>query len=325
MRAIEISEPGGPDVLRLVEVPDPVPAAGEVIVAVTATALNRADVMQRRGHYEPPPGASPYPGLECSGTIAALGEDVMGYQLGDPVCALLAGGGYAELVAVPVGQLMSRPTGVDAVTAGGLAEVCCTVWSMVFDIGRLQPGETLLVHGGTSGIGTTATQLAHVYGARVIVTVGNAHKQEVARTLGADVAINYREDDFAAAVLDATDGRGVDVVLDNMGASYLPRNVAVLATGGRLVTLGLQGGTKGELDLGRLLAKRASVAAASLRARPAEQKAGVVAATQAFVWPFLESGEVRLVVDRAMPLAEAAAAHRYLDSGEHIGKVLLTV
>lgn len=324
MLAIEISQPGGPDVLRPVEVPDPEPQPGEVVVEVVATALNRADVMQREGRYDPPPGASVFPGLECSGRVAAIGPDVSGYDVGDEVCALLSGGGYAERVRVPVAQLLPVPAGVDLVTAGGLPEVACTVWSMVFDLGRLAAGETLLVHGGTSGIGCFATQLATRFGARVLTTVGSAHKQEVSRSLGADVAVDYRQQDFVEQVLAATDGAGADVVLDNMGGSYLPRNVQVLATGGRLVTLGLQGGRRGELDLGALLAKRASVAAASLRARPPEQKAGIVASTQAFVWPYLEDGDVRVVVDRTFPLAQAGEAHRYLDSGEHVGKVLLT-
>lgn len=324
MLAIEITEPGGPDVLRPVEVADPEPGPGEVLVDVVATAVNRADVMQRQGFYDPPPGASPYPGLECAGRISALGEGVSGFAVGDPVCALLAGGGYATKVAVPVGQLLPVPAGLDLVTAAALPEVACTVWSMVFDLARLTPGETLLVHGGTSGIGTMAIQLAAVAGARVFVTVGSAAKADVARSLGAELAVNYREDDFVAAVRDATGGAGVDVILDNIGARYLARNLDALATGGRLAVLGLQGGRRAELDLGLLLAKRATVLAASLRARPTPDKARIVASTQAFVWPRLEAGAVRPVVDSTFPLTEAAEAHRRMDA-DHIGKVLLTV
>ena len=323
MRAVVITHPGPPDVLQVQEVPDPRPGVGEVLVDVTATAVNRADLMQRQGHYDPPPGASPYPGLECSGVIARRGEGVTGWAVGDQVCALLAGGGYAERVAVPAGQLMRVPRGLSLRDAAALPETACTVWSMVFDVGRLQPGETLLVHGGTSGIGTLAIQLAHHYGARVITTAGSATKLDAARRLGADVAINYREQDFAEVI--AETAGGVDVILDNIGAAYLPRNVASLRIGGRLVVLGLQGGRVGELDLGALLAKRASVSAASLRARPLAQKAAIVTATESFVWPLIESGDVAPVIDRVLPLDDAAAAHQLVESSQHIGKVVLQV
>jgi putative PIG3 family NAD(P)H quinone oxidoreductase len=321
MRAVVITEFGGPEVLEVQEVPDPEPATGEVLVDVLATAVNRADVLQRQGNYKVPEGASPYPGLECSGTVAALGAGVTGWQVGDKICALLTGGGYAERVCVPAGQLLSVPQGLTTLESAALPETSCTVWSMVFDIGRLQPGETFLVHGGSSGIGTMAIQLAHRHGARVFSTAGTQRKVDVCRELGADVAINYREQDFVEVI--KADAGGVDVILDNMGAIYLARNVDALSIGGRLVVLGLQGGRSAELDLGMLLGKRASVSAATLRARPPGQKAEIVAATGAFVWPAIESGDVRPVIDRVLTLDEAAEAHRVVEASEHIGKVVL--
>jgi putative PIG3 family NAD(P)H quinone oxidoreductase len=323
MRAVVVAEPGGPEVLEVREVADPEPRPGEVLVRVAATAVNRADLLQRQGNYPPPHGASPYLGLECSGTIAAVGESVAGWGVGDEVCALLSGGGYAELVTVPVGQLMPVPAGTALVDAAALPETTCTVWSMVFGAGRLQPGESLLVHGGTSGIGTMAIQLAHQRGARVFATAGTPRKVGFCRELGADVAINYRDEAFDERVLAETGDAGVDVVLDNMGAVYLPRNMRSLAVGGRLIVLGLQGGRKGELDLGILLAKRATVHAAGLRARPLQQKAEIVAETQHAVWPLIEAGSVRPVIDRVLTLDDAAEAHRLVESSEHIGKVLL--
>lgn len=323
MRAVTLPSYGDVDVLTLADVPDPTAGPGEVLVDVVATAVNRADLLQRRGFYEPPPGASRYPGLECSGRISALGEGVTGWAIGEEVCALLSGGGYAERVAVPVGQLLPVPAGVTLRDAAALPEVTCTVWANVFMLARLQPGETLLVHGGTSGIGTMAIQLATRHGARVLCTVGTAEKARCATDLGAELAVNYREADFVEAVRDAAGG--ADVVLDNMGGSYLSRNVDVLRTGGRLVVIGLQGGVKADLNLGALLAKRASVHATSLRARPLEEKAAIVAAVRARVWPAVEAGEVRPVVDRVLPLGKVAEAHAVLESSTHVGKVLLSV
>ena len=322
MRAITLPSFGDVDVLTLADVPDPVPGAGEVLVDVAATAVNRADLLQRQGFYEPPPGASPYPGLECSGRIAALGDGVTGWSVGDEVCALLSGGGYAEKVAVPAGQLLPVPRGLSLQDAAALPEVACTVWSNVFSLAQLQAGELLLVHGGTSGIGTMAVQLAKRHGARVVCTVGSAEKASRAEDLGADRAIRYRDEDFVEVVRELG---GADVVLDNMGAAYLERNVKALATGGRLVVIGLQGGVKGELNLGMLLAKRASVHATSLRARPLEEKAAIVAAVREHVWPAVESGEVRPVIDRVLPLDQVADAHRVLAESTHVGKVVLSV
>ena len=324
MRAVTLPSYGGPEVLTPAEVPDPVAGPGEVVVDVAATAVNRADLLQRMGFYNPPPGASAYPGLECSGTIRSLGDGVVGWAVGDQVCALLSGGGYAEQVAVPVGQLLPVPRGVSLVDAAALPEVACTVWSNVFGVAALQPGEVLLVHGGTSGIGTHAIQLAKRYGARVLCTVGSAEKAARAEGLGAEKALLYKEVDFVEQVRELTGGHGADVVLDNMGASYLGRNVEVLATGGRLVVIGLQGGARAELDLGALLVKRASVHATSLRARPLGQKAAIVQAVLAGVWPAVEAGEVVPVIDSRLPLEQAADAHRLLAASTHVGKVLLT-
>jgi putative PIG3 family NAD(P)H quinone oxidoreductase len=324
MHAITLPSFGAPDVLTWAEVPDPEPGPGEVLVDVAATAVNRADVMQRLGHYPPPPGAPPYPGLECAGRVAALGEGVEGWRVGDEVCALLGGGGYAERVAVPAGQLLPVPRGLSLMEAAALPEVACTVWSNVFGVARLAPDETFLVHGGASGIGTFAIQLAARHGARVFCTAGSEPKLARCRELGAELAVNYRGDDFVARVREATGGRGVDVILDHIGAAYLPRNVDALATGGRLVVIGLQGGRVGELDLGVLLARRASVAATALRSRPLDEKARIVAGVREAVWPAIEAGEVRPVVDRVLPLTRAAEAHRVMEASEHVGKIVLT-
>jgi putative PIG3 family NAD(P)H quinone oxidoreductase len=324
MRAITIPEFGDADALVPADVPDPVAGPGEVLVHVVAAGVNRADVMQRLGHYPPPAGASELPGLEVSGRVAALGEGVTGWSVGDEVCALLEGGGYAERVVVPEGQLLPVPRGVDLADAAGLPEVVCTVWSNVFLTANIQPGQWLLVHGGGSGIGTMAIQLAKAVGAHVAVTAGSQAKLDACRELGAEVLVNYREQDFVEEVRAGSGGHGADVILDNMGAKYLARNVEVLATNGRLVTIGLQGGRTGELDLGVLLAKRGAVIATSLRARPAAEKAAIVAAVREHVWPLLESGVVRPVIHTRLPLERAADAHRELEASGHIGKVLLT-
>jgi putative PIG3 family NAD(P)H quinone oxidoreductase len=295
-----------------------------VLVRVAAAGVNRADLLQRMGSYPPPPGTPEYPGLEVSGTVAALGEGVEGWSVGDQVGALLSGGGYAELVAVPAGQLLPVPAGISLVEAAALPEVACTVWANVFMTAQLQPGEVLLVHGGSSGIGTMAIQLARSAGAHVAVTAGTAEKLERCRELGAEILVNYKEQDFVEVVRDATQGHGADVVLDTIGAKYLARNVELLAPNGRQVTIGLQGGTRAELDLGLLMRKRAAVIAASLRARPAAEKATIVAAVREHVWPLIEDGAVRPIVHTTMPLAEASAAHELLEASTHVGKVLLT-
>ncbi|MET7609375.1 NAD(P)H-quinone oxidoreductase [Streptomyces avermitilis] len=325
MYAITIPEPGGPEALVWTEVPDPEPGEGEVLVEVVASAVNRADLLQRQGFYAPPPGASPYPGLECSGRITALGPGVSGWAVGDEVCALLAGGGYAEKVAVPAGQLLPVPEGIDLRQAAALPEVTCTVWSNVFMVAHLRPGETLLVHGGSSGIGTMAIQLAKAVGAKVAVTAGTKEKLDFCAELGADVLVNYREQDFVEEVRRATDGAGADVILDNMGAKYLGRNVDALAVNGRLAIIGMQGGAKGELNIGALLNKRGAVTATSLRARPLGEKAAIVAAAREHVWPLIASGRVRPIIDRELPMSDAATAHRVLEESGHIGKVLLVV
>ncbi|WP_018908615.1 NAD(P)H-quinone oxidoreductase [Salinispora arenicola] len=324
MHAIKIQEPGGPDMLVWSEAPDPEPGPGEVIVDVRASGVNRGDILQRQGHYPPPPGASPYPGLECSGTISAIADDVRGWTVGQQVCALLAGGGYAERVAVPAGQLLPVPDGVDLVDSAALPEVACTVWSNVVRLARLTAGETLLVHGGGSGIGTFAIQLGSALGATVAATA-RLPKHDQLRKLGAAHTIDYREQDFVEEVRQVTDSRGADVILDIIGAAYLERNLAALATGGRLMVIGMQGGRKAELDLAGLLVKRAAVAATALRPLPLAEKAEIVRGVREQVWPLIAAGRIRPIVDRRLPLTDAAEAHRLVESSEHVGKVLLTV
>ena len=320
MHAITISEPGGPEVLTWTEVPDAVAGPGEVLVNVAASAVNRADLLQRQGFYPPPPGASEYPGLECSGTVAEVGEGVTGWQVGDQVCALLAGGGYAEKVAVPAEQLLPVPGEVELLAAAGLPEVACTVWSNVVMHARLGEDELLLVHGGAGGVGTHAIQVAKALGARVAVTAGDDDRLDRCGQLGADILINYRTQDFVATV---KEHGGADVILDVMGAKYLESNVKALTTGGRLIIIGMQGGRKGELDIAKLLTKRASVAATSLRARPLEEKAAIVADVRERLWPLVEQGTVAPVIDQVIPMSNAGEAHRALDAGGVFGKIVL--
>jgi putative PIG3 family NAD(P)H quinone oxidoreductase len=325
MHAITVREPGAPEVLEWTEVPDPVAGPGEVLVDVAASAVNRADLLQRQGKYPPPKGASEIIGMECSGRIAALGEGVTGWSVGDDVCALLAGGGYAEKVVVPAVQLLPVPEGVDLVSAGGLPEVACTVWSNVVDHAQLAAGETFLVQGGTSGIGTHAIQVAKALGARVAATAGNPERMQRCRDLGADIVIDYH-DDIATELRKATDGHGADVILDNMGAAGLAANLDALATDGRLMIIGMQGGVKAEINIGTLLAKRASITAMGLRGRPVEgphSKAEVVAGVREQVWPLFADGRVRPVVHATIPMSDAAKAHATLDAGGVVGKLVL--
>lgn len=323
MRAIVVKKPGGVDALTLVNQPDPEPSPGEVLIKVAAAGVNRADLLQRQGFYDPPIGATPVLGLECSGTVEALGEGVTHLKIGNQVCALLTGGGYAEYVTVPAGQVAHVPDGVNLVEAAGLMEVAATVWSNVFMMGKLQHGETLLVHGGGSGIGTMAIQVAKAFGARVAVTAGSAEKLKFCEDLGADIGINYRKEDFANVLRER--GIGADVILDNMGAKYLASNISVLNTAGRLVIIGLQGGVKAEINLNALLAKRAAIMATSLRARPAPEKAAIVSNMVAQLWPLIADGTVKPVIFRTFDLSEASAAHQVIEDSSHIGKVLLTV
>jgi putative PIG3 family NAD(P)H quinone oxidoreductase len=325
VRAVVVDGAGGPEVLVVREQPDPVAGPGEVLLDVAAAALNRADLLQRQGHYPPPPGASHVLGMECSGTVAALGEGVSGWATGDRACALLSAGAYATRVAVPAGQLMPVPDGVDLVEAAALPEVACTVWSNVFMLAHLRPDETLLVHGGAGGIGSFAIQLAAQLGARVFTTAGSEEKRELCRRLGAEVAIDYRHEDFVEVVRERTGGAGAEVILDNMGASYLARNLAALATEGRLMIIGMQGGTKTELDLGALMRKRGAVVAGTLRARPAGEKAAICASVVEHVWPLVAEGRVRPVVHSTVPLDDVRRAHELMESGAHTGKILLTV
>ena len=322
MLAVTIPQFGDESVLKLDDVALPVPADDEVLLRVHAAGVNRADVSQRQGHYPPPPGESEVPGLEVSGTVEAVGASVVGWNVGDEACALLAGGGYAEFAAVPVGQLLPVPQGVDLTSAAGLPEVTCTVWSNLFFTADLRPGELLLIHGGSSGIGTMAIQMAKAFGATVAVTAGSAEKLAVCKQLGADILINYNEEDFVEVVRNQG---GANVILDVVGAKYLARNVEALATSGRLVIIGMMGGSKAELNIGALISKRCGVAGTSLRSRPKAEKAAIVQAVREKVWPLVEAGTIRPVTQSTYPIAQVADAHREMAASKHIGKILLTV
>jgi NADPH2:quinone reductase len=313
-------------VLELQERPWPEPAQGELLIRVQAAGVNGADLLQRRGKYPVPPGVSAeIPGLEAAGIIAELGSAVSTWKVGDPVTALLAGGGYAEFVAVPAGQSLPWPKGFDAVRAAALPETCCTVWSNVFEIGKLKNGETLLVHGGASGIGTTAIQLAVAHGATVIATVGKPEKKQPCLALGASAVIDYKSEDFVSQVKEITKDRGVDLILDLVGGSYLQRNLEALAHGGRLVTIATRGGAKGELDIALMMRKQANITGSVLRPRPVAEKARLVAEVRKHVWPLIEQGRFHPIIDHVYPLTLAGKAHQRLESGEHIGKVMLEV
>lgn len=326
MKAIEVEGgKGGPEAMHWVEVASPELNAGEVLIDIAATAVNRADLLQRQGYYDPPAGATRIMGLECSGTIAAVSPAITHLHVGDHVTALLSGGGYAEQVAVPAGQVMSVPAGIDLVTAGGLPEVACTVWSNLVMTAHLTEGEWVLIHGGGSGIGTFAIQVARALGARVAVTAGSQAKLDACAALGAEVLINYNEQDFVEVIKAETGSRGVDVILDNMGAKYLERNVGALARNGRLVVIGLQGGIKAELNLNTMLRKNASVMATGLRGRPDSEKAAICAAVERHVWPWIAAGIVKPVIDRVMPVDEAGDAHALIEAGAITGKLVLLV
>jgi NADPH:quinone reductase len=324
VRCIEIPQPGGPEVLRLAERPDPEPGPGELLLDVAAAGVNRPDVLQRQGGYPPPPGASDIPGLEVAGRVIAVGPDVTAWRVGDEVCALVSGGGYASRCVAPVPQCLPVPKGLDAVSAGAMPETFFTVWTNVFERGGLRAGETALFHGGTSGIGTTAIQLAVARGARALATAGTDEKCQACEALGAELAINYRTTDFVAAVKAHTGGRGVDLVLDIMGGSYVPRNLAALATDGRLVVIGLlDGQPTATVDVWRILSRRLTVTGSTLRARSVDEKGRIAEALLREVWPLVEAGRVKPIVAATFPLADAAAAHRLMESSAHVGKIVL--
>ena len=326
MRAIAITSFGGPEVLVETSRPDPVPAAGELLVRVTASGINRPDVLQRKGAYAPPPGASDLPGLEIAGTVVAGAADELtaaGFKLGDRVCALVAGGGYAELCAAPIAQCLPSPAGLTDIEAASLPETFFTVWSNVFDRARLQAGETLLVQGGSSGIGVTAIAMAKALGARVIVTAGSDEKVAACMALGADVGINYKTQDFVAEVKAATGGRGADVVLDMVAGDYVAREVQCVADDGRIVIIAVQGGVTSGFNAGEVLRRRLTITGSTLRARPVAFKGAIAAALRQRVWPLIESGQVRPVINRVFPAAQAAQAHALMESSQHVGKIVL--
>ncbi|CAH1415753.1 unnamed protein product [Lactuca virosa] len=323
MKAVVITTPGGPEVLKLQEVEDPKLKDDEVLIKVEATALNRADTLQRQGKYPPPKGDSEYPGLECSGTIEAVGKNVSRWKVGDQVCALISGGGYAEKVAVPSGQVLPIPSGVSLKDAASFPEVACTVWSTVFMTSKLSSGETFLIHGGSSGIGTFAIQMAKYLGIKVFVTAGSEEKLKACKELGADVGINYKTEDFVARVKEETGGKGVDVILDNIGGAYFQKNLESLGMDGRLFIIGFMGGVKAEANISFLLAKRLTVQGAGLRTRSLEKKGEIVSEVEKNVWPAIAQGKVKLVVYKYFPLSEAGEAHKLMETSTHIGKILL--
>ena len=325
MIAIAIREPGAPDVLVPVERPLPQLAAGEILIKVAAAGVNRPDVMQRQGRYAPPPGATDIPGLEVAGTVAAVGPDVSAWAIGDRVCALVAGGGYAEYCAAPAPQCLPIPAGLDLAHAAALPEVMFTVWTNVFERGRLAAGESILIHGGTSGIGTAAIQLARARGSRVFTTAGTDEKCAACEALGAERGINYRDSDFVAVVKELTADRGVDVVLDMVGGDYLQRNIDVLAMDGRLVQIAQLGGYRSTINTIPILQRRLTITGSTLRSRSVDEKGRIARAVQQHVWPLIESGAVRVLIHASFPLADAAEAHRVMESSTHIGKLVLLV
>ncbi|HEX6162415.1 MAG TPA: NAD(P)H-quinone oxidoreductase [Vicinamibacterales bacterium] len=325
MKAVEITAFGPPDVLKIVERPDPFPAAGEILIDVAAAGVNRPDIIQRYGKYPPPPGASDIPGLEVAGTVAALGAEVRGWAVGDPICALVAGGGYAERAAVPYQQCLPIPKGLTAIQAAGIPETFFTVWTNVFQRGNLKRGETILIHGGTSGIGTTAIQLARAFGARILTTAGSDEKCEATLKLGAGHAFNYKTQDWVAEAKRVTDGRGVDVILDIVGGDYIPRNLDLLAIEGRLLQIAFLKTAKAELDFSVMMRKRAWITGSTLRPRSPAEKGAIARDLLEHVWPLLESGVVAPVIHKVFPLADAAAAHRLMEESSHIGKLVLAV
>lgn len=324
MTVVEISSPGGPDMLKPAMRPVPSPGHGEILIEVAAAGVNRPDLMQRAGAYPPPPGASDLPGLEVAGEVVAVGPGVAAPKIGEKVCALTPGGGYAEYCLTPAPQALPYPAGLDAVAAAALPETFFTVWTNVFDRGRLAAGESILIHGGSSGIGTVAIQLAAAFGARVFTTAGSQEKCDACLALGAERAINYREDDFVAAVKDATEGRGVDVVLDMVAGPYVPRNLQALGDGGRLVLIALQGGVKAEIDLFGIMRNRQTITGSTLRPRTITEKAAIAKSLRDRVWPLLEKGRVKPVIYKTFPLEQASQAHALMETNSHIGKIVLT-
>ena len=325
MTAVEIAQPGGPDVLNPVSLPVPQPGAGELLIKVAAAGINRPDVLQRKGVYPPPPGASPLPGLEVAGTVAAVGPDVAGWTVGDGVCALLAGGGYAEYAGAPAPQCLPVPAGLSKVEAAGLPETVFTVWTNLFERAGLKAGETVLIHGGSSGIGTTAIQMAKAFGARVLTTAGSEEKCAACRDLGADRAVNYRSEDFVEACREETGGRGVDVVLDMVGGAYIERNIEALAFEGRHVSIAFLGGAKVTLNMQKMMVKWLTLTGSTLRPRSVDAKGAIAAALKREVWPLIADGRLRVVVHTTVPLQQASAAHALMESSTHIGKIVLVV